>query len=328
MRAGWRWYTLPMSSLSPARLVDAVLEGTVVGSFTKIGPSVRRRLDKWQPLPRLDGKTVVVTGATSGLGRAASIELAHLGATVEVVGRDEQRAADVVAEIAGSSSPTGTPKATARIGDVSSLSGVRALADQLASTHDHLHAVVHCAGAMFEQRRETGDGIEATWATMVVGPHLLTRLLAERTERAVWVSSGGMYTQRVELDDIEWQWRKWSGSKAYAQAKRAQVDLVAEATERGEAPQQHAMHPGWAATPGVETSLPGFDKVMGPLLRDPADGADTMVWLVAAPSGELTAGGFYHDRRLRNTVRWPGTGTSAPDRDRLRALVDRQAKLG
>ena len=119
----------------------------------------------------------------------------------------------------------------------------------------------------------------------------------------------------------------WNGSKAYAQAKRAQIDLVAEATERGEGPIQVAMHPGWADTPGVASSLPGFHRVMGPLLRNPDEGADTATWLCALPLDQLVPGAFYLDRHPRSTVRLPGTGTSPADRALLRSIVDVQAGL-
>jgi hypothetical protein len=134
-----------------------------------------------------------------------------------------------------------------------------------------------------------------------------------------------MYLQAVDLDDTGWASRPWDGVRAYAQAKRAQVDLVAEATARGEAPLQVAVHPGWAATPGVTDALPAFDRVMGPILRSPAQGADSLVWLAAAPAASLEPGALYHDRRVRGTVRWPGTATSAADRARLLDLVDDQA---
>jgi hypothetical protein len=134
-----------------------------------------------------------------------------------------------------------------------------------------------------------------------------------------------MYLQALELDDWSWSQRRWDGTRAYAQAKRAQVDLVAHATELGLAPLQVAMHPGWAATPGVDDALPGFATVMGPLLRSTADGADTAVWLAATERSGLKAGAFYLDRRPRSTVRWPGTATSPADRQRLWDLVDHQA---
>ncbi len=306
------------------RAADLALEATVLPSFTRIGPAVRRRLFGWEDLPpdRLTGQVVVVTGATSGLGAVIAEGVGRAGAQVEVVGRNEDRGAAGVADLRRHG-----VAARFRRADLSELDEVRALAEALRADHDRIATIVHNAGALLPARTETSDGLEVTWATMVVAPHLLTRLLADRLDRAVWMSSGGMYLQDVDLDDLGWARRPWSGSRVYAQAKRAQIDLVHEATERGEAPLQVAMHPGWADTPGVEAGLPGFRKVMGPLLRRPAAGADTAIWLAGAPDEDLSPGAFYLDRRPRGTVRWPGTATSPADRQRLRAIVDAQAGL-
>lgn len=306
------------------RALDATLEGPVVPSFTKLGPAVRRRLWSWEEVgpDALSGQVVVVTGATSGLGKVIATGAGRAGATVELVGRNEERGAEVTAELRDHA-----VAARFRCADLSDLAQVRTLAADLARTHDRIDTVVHNAGALLPERRTNDDGLELTWATMVVAPHLLTRLLADRSGRAVWMSSGGMYLQDVDLDDLGWEHRPWKGSRVYAQAKRAQVDLVTEATRRGETPLQVAMHPGWADTPGVEAALPGFRKVMGPLLRDPEVGADTAVWLTAAHDRDLEPGGFYLDRRPRGTVRWFGTATSPADRGRLRTIVDDQAGL-
>jgi NAD(P)-dependent dehydrogenase (short-subunit alcohol dehydrogenase family) len=306
------------------RAIDLALEAAIVPSFSKVGSAVRRRTDGWAPPPpgALEGATVVVTGATSGLGAEIARGVAAAGASVVAVGRNAERGRAVAASIVEHGGD-----ATFEACDLSDLDDVRRLAALLADRHAHLHALVHNAGALHAERAETPQGLERTWATMVVAPHLLTRLLADRTDRAIWMSSGGMYLQPVDLTDLGWERRSWDGTRAYAQAKRAQIDLVAEAAGRGEPPLAVAMHPGWADTPGVADSLPGFDRVMGPLLRSATEGADTAVWLCWQPADELEAGGFYFDRRPRGTVRWPGTRTSALDRVRLRGEVDRQAGL-
>lgn len=306
-----------------ARAVDELLEASVVGSFSRLGPAVRRSVAGWSdPAPgSLVGRRIVVTGATSGLGAAIARSVGALGAEVDVVGRDAGRGEAVALEVEALGG-----RATFRRCDLAELAQVRALAEQLSSGAP-IDALVHNAGALLAERRTAADGLEVTWASMVVAPHLLTRLLAERTGRAIWMSSGGMYLQALDLDDWSWARRPWDGTRAYAQAKRAQIDLVVEATDRGEAPLQVAMHPGWADTPGVSDSLPGFARLMGPLLRSPDQGADTAVWLAGQPAAALRGGAFYLDRRPRGTVRWPGTGTSREDRRRLRALVDRQAGL-
>ena len=306
------------------RTTDAALEATTIASFSRVGPTVRRALWRWDDVPTtsLAGRVVVVTGATSGLGSEIAAEVGQMGATVVAVGRNEVRGASIVRRLRAEG-VTATFHAT----DVGELDQVGALAHQLVQSFEVIHAVVHNAGALLPARRTTSAGIEQTWASMVTGPHLLTRLLADRLDRAVWMSSGGMYLQALDLDDWSWARRSWDGTRAYAQAKRAQIDLVHEATERGEVPLQVAMHPGWADTPGVDAALPGFKKVMGPLLRSPADGADTAVWLCSTDRPALVPGGFYLDRRPRGTVRWPGTATSEADRRRLRALVDEQCGL-
>lgn len=306
------------------RIADATLEAGILPSFTRIGPAVRRHLWNWQPAApnSLSGQVVVITGGSSGLGAAIAEGVGRAGATLELVGRNEEKGAEVVARLRQHG-----VAARFRRADVSDLADVRRLAHDLAADHDRIHTLVLNAGAVLHEHTETADGLEVTWATMVVGHHLLTRLLADRLDRAVWMSSGGMYLQDVDLDDLGWDDRPWSGTRVYAQAKRAQIDLVNEATERGEAPLQVAMHPGWADTPGVEAGIPGFRKVMGPLLRTPEDGADTAVWLIASPTDCLEPGAFYLDRRPRGTVRWPGTATSPADRHRLRNIVDQQAGL-
>ncbi|WCO65413.1 SDR family NAD(P)-dependent oxidoreductase [Iamia majanohamensis] len=318
------------TSLAPIvrRGVDAALEVAVVPSFSRIGSIVRSRVEGWEPAPpgTLDGEVVVITGATSGLGRATAEAVGALGASIELVGRNAERGSAAVAEL----SAVGV-EARFRPTDVGDVAAVSDLADALVASHRRIHAVVHSAGGITKERQTTPQGLETTWASMVVGPRLLTRRLAtdlaDGLGRAVWVTSGGMYLQDVDMDDLGWEDRDWDGTRAYAQAKRAQVDIVAEASARGEAPLQVAVHPGWANTPGVTDALPGFDRVMGPILRTPDEGADSLVWLVAQPAESLAPGALYHDRRVRGTVRWPGTATSTVDRARLLRIVDDQADV-
>src|SRR5689334_3632958 len=137
--------------------------------------------------------------------------------------------------------------------------------------------------------------------------------------RVILVSSGGMYTQALHPDDWQLEREPYRGSVAYARAKRAQVAL-AEAWAERFGPigiTAHAMHPGWVETPGLAEGLPTFRKVMRPLLRDVRQGADTIVWLAAAPEPRASSGRFWLDRRPRSTSRLPGTGVDADQRQRL-----------
>jgi NAD(P)-dependent dehydrogenase (short-subunit alcohol dehydrogenase family) len=200
---------------------------------------------------------------------------------------------------------------------------VRRAAEEILRAHDRLDVLIHNAGALTHQRIDAPDGTEATVASQVVGPFLLTCLLLERLEasapaRVITMSSGGMYTAELTVDRLQMDADSYNGSKQYALAKRAQVTLNEMWSERVDRRSVvfHSMHPGWADTPGVEESLPTFRKIVGPLLRDAAGGADTMVWL-AADDGEplATTGGFWLDRRVRAIHRLRSTSRSdTPER--------------
>ena len=316
------------------RLADAALEVSVVGSFTRLGIDARRAIGPWDDLDAISlaGRTVLVTGATSGLGLATARRLAAMGASVRIVGRDADRTARAADDVRG-----GAPDADVAtyLADLSDLAQVAALADAVMAREPRLDALVHNAGALLATQTWSPQGHEVTYASMVLAPALLTErllpLLADTgcadadppgPARVVLVSSGGMYTQGLDVDDPESD-RGYRGSVAYAKAKRAQVVLAERWAERyaDRGVVVHAMHPGWAATPGVHASLPTFERVMGPLLRSPEEGADTIVWLVAADEPARSTGRFWLDRRPRSTHRVPGTRETEEQRARLDALV-------
>ena len=301
---------------------DELLELTVVGSFTRIGPAARSCLFDWSaPEPgSLAGRVVLVTGATSGLGRAAATDLARAGATVWLLGRSAERteaARDrIAAEVAGAD-------LRVVVADLAHLTQVRDAAAAITAGTDRLDVLVHNAGAMAERLERTTDGIEVTAQTHVAAPFLLTAellplLRSTPDARVITVSSGGMYTHGLELDELDHpDPATFDGVAAYARAKRAQVVLGERWAAREPDVAFHVMHPGWADTPGVETSLPRFHRLMGPLLRTPEEGADTIVWLATAPSEQTPSGRFWLDRRPRWTVRLPGTRPSEAEAARL-----------
>jgi NAD(P)-dependent dehydrogenase (short-subunit alcohol dehydrogenase family) len=165
--------------------------------------------------------------------------------------------------------------------------------ERILATEARLDAVIDNAGAMFPTRRVTEDGLEATLATMVVGPFalvagLLPILDATPGARVISVTSGGQYAQGLDLDDLQSSDGVYDGTRAYARAKRAQVSLIREWARcfRDADIQFHSMHPGWARTPGLVEALPLFARLMGPLLRTPAEGIDTLVWLATTTADE------------------------------------------
>ena len=299
------------------KIVDAVVEGPIVTSFTSIGPAVRSRLDDWTPLDSYDlsGRRIVLTGATSGLGLAAAERFTSLGATVFVVGRSAEKTQRVCAQLPG----PGT--ATPVIADMGELDQVRAASNQILDAGG-ADTLIHNAGALTADRRTNASGIEATVASQVVGPHLMTTLLLPSLSdaapgRVVTMASGGMYATGLTVRNLQMSEDEYGGSEQYARAKRAQVTMNELWAARVPSTKVvfHAMHPGWADTPGVEASLPTFRKIIGPLLRSADQGADTLVWLVADDEATNTSGVFWLDRRRRSVHKLPTTKkTDTPER--------------
>jgi dehydrogenase/reductase SDR family member 12 len=287
------------------------------------------RRGTWSPaeLRPMGGKVVLVTGATSGLGLAAAEGFARLGATVWLPARSEQRGELARAQILASS-----PDSDVRVDlcDLSDLESVRQFAGRFSAQTPRLDVLVNNAGALPVERTLSAGGIELTFATNVLGPFLLTNLLVpllqkSKPARIVNVSSGGMYTQRIHPGDLQMGHEDFDGATAYARTKRAQVILTELWAEklRGTGVVVHAMHPGWADTPGLKSSLPRFYGLTKRLLRTPQEGADTIVWLGAAPEPARSSGGFWHDRRQRPTHRVPWTRQTPEDREQLWAECER-----
>jgi NAD(P)-dependent dehydrogenase (short-subunit alcohol dehydrogenase family) len=301
---------------------DALLDKTVVLSYTRIGYGLRRRI--WDAADLdvdMSGKRCLVTGANSGLGLAAAKQLARLGASVTMVARNPDRGQAAQAEVIAQ---TGNRNVDLEIVDVSSLAAVRTFAARFVEATDRLDVLINNAGVLLPQRRLSVDGIELSFATNVVGPFLLTNLLLpllerSRPARVIFVSSGGMYAQKLDVDDLQSEREPFNGTIAYARHKRAQVILTEMWAERlaGSGVTVNVMHPGWADTPGVQTSLPAFWKITRLFLRTPEQGADTVVWLAVAPHIASESGKFWFDRRERETHKLARTVSPIQDRQRL-----------
>lgn len=305
-----------------ANALDTALDRTVVPGFSRIGYAVRRRLPTWPddpPADALAGRHVVVTGASSGLGRRTALDLAALGATVHLVVRDAGRGGRVAEEVEAAVGRTDAARVW--VCDVSDLDSVRAFGAAFAASGPPLRALVHNAGALPPQRTTSAQGHESTMALHVLGPVLMTELLLPALRagagRVVFVTSGGMYTQALPVLDPEFEHGEYTGTVAYARSKRAQVELLPVLERRWHAASGvsvHATHPGWARTPGVETSLPRFAAAMRPVLRTDGAGTDTTTWLVAtepAPASGL----LWHDRRARPTSLLARTRSTPDERE-------------
>ena len=299
-------------------LLDTLIDRTVLPGYTRLGYRLRSHLWDDSDLRDMSGKTVMVTGATSGLGLAAARGFARLGADLVVLSRDEGRGERACAQIREASPKVQVERAGCDLGELRS---VRSFAQRFTAGGRRLDVLVNNAGVLCQERTLSPDGIELTFATNVLGPFLLTNLLVPALERAgagriINVSSGGMYAQRLHVEDLQMLEENFDGTTAYARSKRAEVVLTEIWAERlaGRGITANSMHPGWADTPGLAHSLPGFYKLTRRALRSAEEGADTIIWLGCAPAAEIGSGGFWHDRRRRPTHRLPLTHEPEPDR--------------
>jgi len=255
-----------------------------------------------------------------------------LGATVHVLGRNPDKVTAMVSDLRASRP---TAELVEEVCDVGDLDTVRAwtddLAARLADEPEGLHGIVHNAGVMLPERTESPQGHEMSLAVHVLGPHLMIeRMLpllgAGSGGTVVLMSSGGMYSAglRSTPDEIEYRDGSYDGVRGYARTKRMQV-VLADAWSRrlrGGRVAVESCHPGWAATAGLTDSLPGFEKVIGPLLRDAESGGDTAVWLVATRPDSSGTHHFWHDRAPRPTT-YPFQRRQDPDAER--AFLDHVA---
>ena len=303
-------------------VIDQTADATVLPGYTSLGYRLRGLTWRGAIAGSLEGREALVTGASSGLGEAACEGLALAGARVHMLVRDRERgeaARERVASRLGSAE-----RLELELCDLADLGSVREFAERFATPERTLSVLVNNAGVLPGERRTTRDGIELTFATNVLGPFVLTWLLQEPLRRArgariINVTSGGMFTARLDAQDPQLERREFSGTAFYAHTKRAEMALTEEWARRlaEDDIAVHAMHPGWADTPGVADSLPGFHRLMRPLLRDARQGADTIVWLATSPQAAGHSGSLWHDRRVRNPHRLPFTRESARDRERL-----------
>ncbi len=315
-------------------IVDSLLDRLVVPGNSRIGYQLRRRGRRWPDDPppgALDGADALVTGAGSGLGTATAAGLARLGARVHLLGRHAGRLEHARAEIGRR-----VPGAALEVEqcDLSVLARVREFAADFTARVPKLTVLVHNAGVLAPERTETEEGNELDLATHVLGPFLLTGLLrpnlaAAAPSRVIFVSSSGMYGQRLHSEDPQYLTGPYRGLTAYARTKRMQVVLAEEWASRlaGEGVVVHAVHPGWAETPGLARWLPRFRAITRPVLRTAEEGADTTVWVAAAPEPLRRGGLFWHDRAPRPTHLLGHTAETPGRRDELWRVCERLTGL-
>ncbi|XP_052202113.1 uncharacterized protein LOC127807921 isoform X3 [Diospyros lotus] len=221
----------------------------------------------------ISGKNCIVTGANSGIGYATAEGLASRGANVFMVCRNKERGEAACSQI------------------------------QSVTGNQNIYLEVNNAGLLENKRVTTSEGYELNFAVNVLGPFTMTEIMLPLLEKAapdarvITVSSGGMYTAPL-MEDLQFSSGKFDGVEQYARNKRVQVALTEKWAElyKDKGIGFYSMHPGWAETPGVARSLPGFSKSFSGKLRTSEQGADTLIWLALQAKDKLVSGAFYFDR--------------------------------
>jgi len=257
----------------------------------------------------MTGLTVLVTGATSGIGKATAIGLAAMGANLAIVGRDRERTDHAVRDIR----TAGGGQVDPFVADLSSQAAVRKLADDVLGRLARIDVLVNNVGGYWGTRHVTADGLERTFAINHLAPFLLTELLLDRLKsspqaRVVTVASGAHSLGRIDFDDLQGE-RSYSGSRAYNQSKLANVLFTYELARRleGSTVTANALHPGVVRTsfgaddPGsVQKLLVPF---LRPFMRSAAQGAATSIYLASTPDLAGVTGRYFVNNQPKRSSR-------------------------
>jgi NAD(P)-dependent dehydrogenase (short-subunit alcohol dehydrogenase family) len=251
----------------------------------------------------MGGQTVLITGGTSGIGKAAAVALAAMDANVVIVGRNQERGEAAVDEIRARSH---NESVELLLADLSVQSEVRRLAEEFQERYDRLDVLANNAGLVQSKRTETPDGIETTLAINHLAPFLLTNLLLERLEqsapsRVITVSSEAQRWGKMDFEDMQSR-RKYRGFPVYGMTKLANIMFSYEFAERlnGAGVTATCLHPGSVRTNFGQNNrgpMALFFRTFKPFMRSAEQGADTLVWLASSPEVDGVSGKYFSDRK-------------------------------
>ncbi|MGA9295539.1 MAG: SDR family oxidoreductase [Ignavibacteriaceae bacterium] len=250
--------------------------------------------------------TCLITGANSGIGKAAAKELAKLGAAIILVSRNHTRGERTLAEL---KTITGSNKFYLYITDLSSQNSILGLAEEIKNKFSRLDILINNAGAYFSKRHITVDGIEATFAVNFLSRFVLTNLLLEnilRSKQGRIINLSGEFHRkgRINFEDIEFS-KKYSAFKAICQARLADVLFTYELSRRLKETKvtSNCLHPGMVATnlinndPDSSLMRRFFYKSISPFLKRPEEGAETVVYLASSPEVANVSGKYFIDKK-------------------------------
>jgi retinol dehydrogenase 14 len=258
--------------------------------------------------PSMAGRTVLVTGATTGIGRATAVGLAAMGAHLAITGRDRERTEGAARQIRAA----GGGQVDVFVADLSAQAQVRRLADEVLQRLPRIDVLVNNVGGYWNSRHVTADGLERTFALNHLAPFLLTNLLLERLKRSaparvVTVSSNAHAMGRIDFDDLQGE-RSYSGARAYNQSKLANVLFSYELARRLQATSvtANALHPGVVRTsfgaedPGRVQRL--FVPLLRPFMKSPTRGAATSIHLASAADLQQVTGRYFANSKPRRSA--------------------------
>jgi NAD(P)-dependent dehydrogenase (short-subunit alcohol dehydrogenase family) len=247
----------------------------------------------------MDEKVCLITGATSGIGKATATGLANMGASVVMIGRDRGRGEAALAEVKEKS--TGA-SLNLMLADLSSQEEIRRLADEVKESYPRVDVLINNAGVIRSERITTADGLETTFAVNHLAHFLLTNLLldalkASAPSRIVNVASGEQRNGTIDFDDLQGE-KGYKGAKAYSQSKLATVLFTYELARRleGTGVSANCLHPGVVGTnlgSGVSGVFGFTVRALRPLMKSPEKGAQTSVYLASSPEVEGVSGRYF-----------------------------------
>jgi NAD(P)-dependent dehydrogenase (short-subunit alcohol dehydrogenase family) len=254
----------------------------------------------------MQGKTVVATGATSGIGEVAVTTLAGMGARIVLIARDAKRAAATLAKLESVAPGRGH---RAHIADLSLVAETRRVGAEIEASEARIDVLINNAGAMFSDRRVTAEGLELTFALNHMAYFVLTEALRERLvaaaqARVVSTASGAHFGARLDFADLQCA-RGYSGMRAYRRSKLANILFTRELARRlaGSGVTANCLHPGLVATRfGDEAG--GWTARLFPLIKrfaiSPAQGAQTIIYLASSPEAAAVSGKYFDKQKVRN----------------------------
>jgi NAD(P)-dependent dehydrogenase (short-subunit alcohol dehydrogenase family) len=248
------------------------------------------------------GKTVVVTGGTSGIGEVAACELARKGARIVLIARDRGRGEDTLARLR-TANPTVSPGI--HYADLSSIAEMKRVAGEIAAAEPKIDVLINNAGAVFLARHESVDWLEMTFATNHMAYYVITNLLLDNLKaagnaRIVSTASDAHKAGKLDFDDLQAK-KRYSVFGVYGTSKLENILFTRELAERleGSGVTANCLHPGFVGTRfGQNNAKSGFLKFVAKAVMafglSPEKGAETIVYLASSPDVEGRSGGYYY----------------------------------